>query len=150
MEKMSMNCFTFGPCRRQCRTFQCLVLKPFPGIKKNKSCATSRASVPWKQSHIYKGNWKYTKTSLSDRFRQVSEERKKIFQIFHFRFFEPKSHLRRVKTSQSKWLLISITSPVHICQCQLQWGILHSLTDLKKLIQCRKEMVHYGQSSSGF
>lgn len=66
----------------------------------------------------------------------------------HFRVFEPKSQLKRVKTSLSEWPLISITGPVNICQCQLQWGTLHSLTDLKKLIKYRREMAHYGQSSS--
>lgn len=62
----------------------------------------------------------------------------------HFRVFEPKTQLKRVKTSQAEWPLISITGPMNICQCQLQWGTRHSLTDLKKLIKYRREMAHYG------
>lgn len=67
----------------------------------------------------------------------------------HFKVFEPKTQLKRVKTLQTKWPLISITGPMNICQCQLQWGTLHSLTDLRELIKYRRQMAHYGQSSSG-
>lgn len=66
----------------------------------------------------------------------------------HFRVFEPKSQLK--SQNIAGWaLLISITGPKNICQCQLQWGTLHSLTDLRKLIKYRREITHYGQSSSG-